>query len=418
MKPPFSEPFGDRGHAPLADPAHHRFLEQNAAAQLRFFEASLRPDGRIAVLDFDGRPLPGDLLELHTTCRLVHSYALGIGFGHPGASRIVDAGMEALLALHRDREHGGYVWSVGGDAGSAGVKLAYGHAFVLLAAAGAMKIAHPDAPRLLDDVCDVIDRHYWDEAFGLMRDEFTFDWQPFSRYRGMNANMHSAEAFLAAYEATGRETFLRRAGSILDFFVRRVAPDRNWRIAEHYRDDWTVDDHYRGDPMFRPAGTTPGHSFELARLALQYFDLTGRADETWPVAARRLVDRALADAWDEERGGLAYTLGFDGRVDVADRYWWPVTEAIGALAQIMRAAPGPADEIWYRRLWSFASERFVDHERGGWYPELGEDGHPVSRQFRGKPDIYHSLQAALIPLVPSLSRLPEGLAARSKSRAH
>ena len=187
---------------------------------------------------------------------------------------------------------------------------------------------------------------------------------------------------------------MTRAGRILDFFLRRIAPDWGHRVPEHYGPDWQVDRAYAGDPMFRPPGTTPGHSFELARLLLQWWDLAGRPDDGSPALARRLVETALADGWDRARGGLVYTVGFDGRPEILSRYWWPVTEAIGALAALIKLERRAEDEVWYRRLWSFADTAFIDHARGGWFPEIGDDGRPSATQFKGKPDIYHALQAA------------------------
>jgi len=396
----------------LDDDAHRAFLERDARRQLAFFRASLRPDGGFDVLDLDGRPLPGVPQELHTTTRLVHSFALGRAFGDGDADAVIDAGIDRLLHGHRDERHGGYAWTIQGREIADGTKLAYGHVFVLLAAASAMKAGHPDADRLLRDVWDVIDRHYWDESHGLLKDEFARDWSPFSSYRGMNGNMHGVEAMLAAFEATGERVFLDRADRILGFFVDRVAPAHGFRLPEHYREDWSVDPDYEGNPMFRPAGTTPGHSLELARLALQHWDLAGRPETDRPARARRLLEQALADAWTED-GGFHYTLASGGAPLRRDRYWWPVTEGIGTLAAFLKTDPRPDDESWYRRLWQFADAALIDHRRGGWYPELDRDGRPTARQFAGKPDIYHALQACLLPLVPGVSRLAEELAARA-----
>ncbi|MDP2062841.1 MAG: AGE family epimerase/isomerase [Phaeovulum sp.] len=396
----------------LADPLHRAWLNTEAWRQLDFFRASLRPDGGFDVLNHDGTPRCGGPQELHTTTRLVHAYALGQAFGDTGASAIIDAGMGFLWRAHRDGEHGGYSWSVQDGAAADGSKLAYGHVFVLLAAASAAQVGHPDADRLVADVSRVIDSHFWDEARGLLRDEFRRDWQPFSTYRGMNANMHGAEAMLAAYEATGNPVFLARAGRILDFFLRRIAPAHGWRLPEHYTESWQVDPDYSGNPMFRPAGTTPGHSFELGRLILQHWDLSGRPPGDAVEIARQLVDRALADAWLPD-GGFAYTLDTKGGVAIADRYWWPVTEAIGAMATLLKLDPRAADEAWYRRLWTFADARLIDHARGGWFPEIDAAGAPVERQFFGKPDIYHSLQATLLPLLRGASRALEELSGKA-----
>ncbi|RMF40819.1 MAG: AGE family epimerase/isomerase [Alphaproteobacteria bacterium] len=388
----------------LDEPTHRAFLVADAERQFAFFRASLGEGPGFHVLDHDGAPLPQTVQELHTTTRLIHSYALGKLAGRDDCDAIIDRGMEHLWHHHRDAVHGGYVWALDGDGVHDGRKLAYGHVFVLLAGASARMAGHPDAERLIADVSAVLDARFWEEGPGLFCDEWNRDWTPFSTYRGMNANMHGVEALLAAFEATGQEIYLRRAGRILDFFLRRIAPAENWRLPEHYDADWRIDRTYSGDPMFRPAGTTPGHSFELARLMLQYWDLSGRAEPDAPDIARNLVERALADGWDAQRGGIVYTLGFDGRPAIRARYWWPVTEAIGALAAMIKLERRAEDEAWYRRLWRFANARFIDRERGGWFPEIGEDGCPAATQFRGKPDIYHALQADLLPLTPGLSR--------------
>ena len=394
----------------LDDPGHRRWLAGEATRQLGFFRRGLRADGGFDVLDLDGTPLPRGSQELHTTTRLVHSFALAKAAGASGCDDIVDAGMAFLWNRHRDPVHGGYAWSTTGKGAADGTRLAYGHVFVLLAGASARQVGHPRADRLIADVVDVIDRRFWDEAHGLLRDEFAPDWSPFSTYRGMNANMHGVEAMLAAFEATGESLHLRRAGRILDFFTARIAPRNEWRLPEHYSEAWEVDWAYAGDPMFRPAGTTPGHSLELGRLLLQWWELAGRPAGDAPLRARRLIERALADAWRAD-GGLVYTLDQNGRPAVRDRYWWPVTEAIGAMAALLKVDPRPSDEAWYRRLWQFADGHFIDHVDGGWFPEIDEDAAPVARQFHGKPDLYHSLQAALLPLAPGIARPFEGLRA-------
>jgi len=51
----------------------------------------------------------------------------------------------------------------------------------------------------------------------------------------------------------------------------------------------------------------------------------------------------------------------------------------------------------------------IDHARGGWLSELTEDLRPTSRLFVGKPDIYHALQACLIPLYPATGSLTKGI---------
>ncbi|RJL09639.1 AGE family epimerase/isomerase [Paracoccus siganidrum] len=394
--------------------AHRRYLLQDAARQFRFFGESLDPAGGFHAQDVTGAPIPGAPRELHATTRMVHSFALAHLLGIRGADRMVDHGMRALWELHRDRTHGGYMWSFApGGMVADGQKLAYGHAFVLLAAASAKQAGHPDADRLLADICEVIEARFWDHDNARMTEEYARDWRRISDYRGMNANMHMSEALLAAAEATGDQAFLRRARGIFDFFIGRIGAAHDWRLPEHYTEGWRIDPAYEGNPMFRPRGTTPGHSFELARLLLQAWDLDGRRDATLPDWAGRLYQRALADGWDKARGGILYTVDLDGQPLRRDRYWWPVTEAIGASAALLKAGEDVAGD--YLMFWQAAERLFIDARHGGWIPEIDEDDRPLGRQFAGKPDIYHSIQAALLPLLPGLSGAADELRAMRAS---
>ncbi|WP_435259848.1 AGE family epimerase/isomerase [Thioclava sp. FR2] len=393
----------------LDDPTHRAWLAMDTRRQFDFFRTSLAADGGFHVLGYDGVPLESRVQELHTTTRLVHSYALGRAAGEVNCEAMIDQGMAYLWSHHRDNAHGGYLWALDGSQIHDERKLAYGHVFVLLAGSSARMAGHPEADRLIDDVSEILDKHYWEDDHGLFADEWNRDWTPFSTYRGMNANMHGVEALLAAFEATGRDRYLNRAGRILNFFLRRMAPAHGFRLPEHYTKDWQVDPGYSGNPMFRPAGTTPGHSFELGRLMLQHWDLSGRPVNDAPAIARRVIETALTDAWDQQRGGLVYTLDFSGKHAIPSRYWWPVTEAIGALASLIKLERKSKDELWYRKLWDFADQYFVDHRHGGWFPEIDDEGEPARTQFMGKPDIYHSVQATLFPLTPGLSRAMDEL---------
>jgi len=393
----------------LNDPQHLKFLQTQAKSQVAFFKNSLRADGGFDVLDRCGTPIPDTPQELHTTTRLVHSYCLAKLAGFEGCDDIIDAGMAFLWNKHRDTKYGGYCWSVQDDHFDDTTKLAYGHVFVLLAGASARLVNHPHADRLINDISPVLDTHYWEPGAGLLCDEYRQDWSTFSSYRGLNANMHGVEAMLSAFEATGNTDWLTRAGSILEFFVGKIATQHQWRMPEHYKDTWQIDANYSGNPMFRPAGSTPGHSFELARLQLQHWDLSGRTDPNTAAQARALIETAHADAWRSD-GGYVYTLKANGEVDIPDRYWWPLTEAIGAYASLLKLDTQPQDETRYRQLWRFAANHFIDTEHAGWLPEIDEKAEPTFTQFAGKPDIYHALQATLFPAVPVLSYQTEHLA--------
>lgn len=387
----------------LTSQEHRMFLKSEALRQLDFFSTARRPDSGFRTLDHDGAPILDAPQELHATTRMIHCFALAKIAGWEQGDALLDHGIQYLMTHHRDPMNGGFFWSTARGTDADTNKLAYGHVFVLLAASSATAAGHPDGPKLLDEIDSVLDRHFWDEERGLFKEEWSHDWLPISTYRGMNANMHGVEALLSAYEATGRRKYLDRAGRIIDFFARKIAPADGWRIPEHFTENWEIDREYAGNPMFRPKGTTPGHSLELARLILQFVELNDVPDPQLTEIAHQLVQTALRDAWAGESGGLFYTLHYDGSPAIKDRYWWPVTEAIGVLAAFLKTDPTAEYLEWYHRLWDVAGRLFIDHERGGWFPEVDSQGRAVSKQFIGKPDLYHSFQAAMFPLTPTVA---------------
>lgn len=390
---------------------HRRWLSAEADSLFAFYEVdSIRPSGGFWTLDEFGKPLPTEQSRpLHATTRMVHCFAIAHLLGRPGAADLVDHGMQALRARHRDSAHGGYFWSFDDDGPRERDKLAYGHAFVLLAAASAKCVGHPEADALLSDIAEIIETRFWEPGPGASKEEFREDWTPFSDYRGQNANMHLTEALMAAYEATGERSFLDKAESIADLILRRNAAAADWRVPEHYKADWTVDRDYRGSDMFRPYGVTPGHALEWARLALQLWNLGARKLDWLPGAARALFARAVGEGWDPARGGLYYTLEWTGAPRVRDRLWWPCCEGIGAAAFLGALDEGNDYEAWYRRLWDFCARHFIDRRNGGWRLQLDDALSPVAGYFAGKPDIYHAVQACLIPLYPADGSLTRGI---------
>ncbi len=382
-----------------ARPAHRDWLMDQARRLFALFQHNaLDPSGGFYPLATDGRPLPTPNRGLHETTRLVHCFSLAHRLGLPGADRMIDHGMSYLWNAHRDAGHGGYFWTVANGAPVDATKQAYGHAFVLLAAASAKSVGHPDADRLLQDVTDILLTRFWDDTVGAAREEFTADWQPLGPYRGQNSNMHLTEALMAAHAATGRRDYLVMAERIADLIINRHARALGWRVGEHFTESWDLDRTYAGNPMFRPAGHTPGHALEWSRLLAELWDHGGRANGWMIEAARALFLETCRIGWAPDTGGFYYTMDWKNNPDRADRFWWPCAEGIAAAATLRRTGGDQRFEDWYRRIWGFVDAHVIDHQRGGWYPELDEDLRPMERVFEGKPDIYHSVQACLIAL--------------------
>lgn len=389
-------------------PFHRQYLMRQANNLFDFFEApSINPKGGFYELDDDGKPLDADnsTRQIHVTTRMVHCAALGSLIGRPGSGELVDHGMRYIWEKHRDAKRGGYVWGLDDNGVVNGSKQAYGHAFVLLAASSAKLVGHPLADQMIADVTNVINTRFWDDKTGSVRDEYNEDWSQLLPYRGQNANMHMTEALMAAFEATGNRDYLTKAERIAELIIAKNAIPLGHRVAEHFDDKWVLDKAYEGNEMFRPSGTTPGHWLEWSRLLFQLWTLGDKRLSWMTDASRQLFRQSIDLGWDKVHGGFFYTLDWDNKPIMREKLWWPVSEAIGAAAWLSEHDREDYFQVWYRKLWDYAENHVIDHARGGWLSELKEDLTPTSRLFVGKPDIYHALQACLIPLYPATGSL-------------
>jgi len=390
-------------------PWHRGWLTAQSNILFDLFDpVAINPRGGFFDLDPTGRPLAGvnPVRAIHTTARAVHCYVIGSLLGRPGSDRMVHHGMRYLWEHHRDADHGGYVWSLNDDGPQDASKQGYGHAFVLLAASSAKLVGHPLADRMLDDVTELLNGRFWEDQHGAIAEEFERDWTPMRGYRGQNSNMHLTEALMAAFEATGDSAYLDKAERIADLIINRRARDCGFRVAEHFDEQWTVDRNYKAvNEMFRPSGTTPGHWLEWARLVLQLWVLGGKKHDWMPPAAEELFAQSVALGWDRGRGGFFYTLDWADQPVFRFKPWWPIAEAAGAAAFLVEHRPSAFHEEWYRRIWNTIADHYIDRKHGGWFEELDEQMRPSHSLFAGKADIYHALQACLIPLYPAQGSL-------------
>ena len=347
---------------------------------------------------------------LHVTTRMVHCFAIAHLLGRPGAADIVDHGMEAIRTRHRDPRHGGYFWSFDDEGPRERDKLAYGHAFVLLAAASAKCVGHPEADALLSDIAEVLETRFWEPKYGASAEEFAEDWSPFSAYRGQNANMHLTEALMAAFEATAERGFLDKAESIADLILRRNAAAADWRVPEHYSRRLDGRSRIQG---LRHVPSLWRHAGPCAGMGASGVAALGARRAQARLAARRGARACSrgrsARAGTALRGGFYYTLEWSGAPRVRDRLWWPCCEGIGA-ATFLGALDG--DAALRGVVSAPLGLRCAPFHRSS--PrrlacQLDDSLRPIDGYFVGKPDLYHALQACLIPLYPTTGSLTRGI---------
>ena len=349
----------------------------------------------------DGSVYDAHTRHLVSSARFVFNYAMAYRrFGDAAYLRAVEHGTSYLRERHRNASTGGYAWLLDGDRLADATNHCYGLAFVLLAYAHASMAGVAPAREWIGETFDLMEQRFWSAQFGLYADEASPDWSVLSPYRGQNANMHSCEAMLAAFEATGETRYLERAATIArNVTVRQAALAHNM-VWEHYRADWSVDwDYNRNDKtnIFRPWGYQPGHLTEWAKLLLILERHKARLSTPpdWLVLrATELFDAALERAWDAEYGGIYYGFAPDGGICDADKYFWVQAESLAAAALLAARAGDEKYWQWYEKIWAYSWEYFVDHKYGAWYRILsrGNEKYSAEKSPAGKTD-YHTMGA-------------------------
>lgn len=403
----------------LTNPAHSRWLEAEMDRLLKFGAASRVEAGGFGWLDEDGTLDPSKDVELWITCRMTHCFALAALTGRPGAAALADHGVAALKGRLFDQEHGGWFAAVGPEGPTNDAKEAYGHAFVILAASSATAAGRPGARELLDLAVLTHEERFWQVDYGMSRESFNRDWTVEEDYRGINANMHTVEAYLAAADVLADQELLRRALRIASRAINLFARENAWLLPEHFDAEWTPDLNYNADAPahpFRPFGATIGHLFEWARLITQLgvsLQQMGLATPEWiDEAARELYSVAVTKGWAVDGAdGFVYTIDWEGEPVVRERMHWVAAEAAAVAAVLWQRTKIESYAVDYQRWWNYIGQYHLDPAGGSWWHELGTDNLVSRTVWKGKADIYHAVQATLIPRLPIQPALAASLAA-------
>ena len=388
----------------IIDTAENKeFLKENALSLLKFGRKFPSPNGSSYYLGDDGTPWTDRPRETWITSRMAHVYSIGSMMGIDGCKELAEAAIKGLSDELQDKEHGGWYAGVTADGGILPNKQCYAHAFVILAATSGKLAGVKGADKLLEKALAVYDKYFWDEEEGLSVDTWNTEFTELDTYRGINANMHTVEAFLAAADTLDDEKYRVRAGRIIDR-VAGWAKENGYRIPEHFTSDWKPDlekNKEKPDDPFKPYGATPGHGIEWARLITQWAlssKLNADAEKQYIDTACRLYRRAIDDAWNADGApGIVYTTDWEGKPVVHDRMHWTLAEAVNSSAVLYRVTGEARYAGDYAEFMKYLDETVLDHTCGSWFHQLDEKNNLKGTVWPGKSDLYHAFQAMNIP---------------------
>ena len=305
-------------------------------------------------------------------------------------------GLRYVVEQHWDARRQAYNWTLSGTRPVDQTNHCYGLAFVLLMYSEALKAKLIDDDAAIDKTFEILESRFWLDDDGLYADEASLDWSDLSDYRGQNANMHTCEAMLAAFDATANERYVDRACALARKFTVDLARKSDNLVWEHFTKELEVDwDYNKDDPqnLYRPWGIQPGHQTEWAKLLLTLHQV--RPEEWMLERATDLFDRALEIAWDESFGGIQYGFNPQGEICDDDKYFWVQAESFAAAARLATVTGEQRYWDWYDRIWDYANQHMVDKHYGGWFRVLDRSNHKLSdaKSTAGGKCDYHTIGA-------------------------
>lgn len=185
---------------------------------------------------------------------------------------------------------------------------------------------------------------------------------------GLNVAMHTFEALLVLYKATGSDLILTDLEGLGDYIVNHFyVPEKGYFVEGL-------------GPNAKPAlegEIRLGHNIEMAFLLSRAVDIGLPA--TYLEHANKAVDFVAHIGLDATDNLIPHTVDYNGQTKDGKLYWWSQTEFLRGLAHFSYHG-GRADlRSLYMRSFESVTRHFIDPVNGGWYPEamqpLADKGH-------------------------------------------
>ncbi len=333
-----------------------------------------------------------------------------------------------------DKQHGGFFTELTREgkfkSSGLGDKIAYGNAFGIYGLAAYYRCSGDTAAlNLAKKAFYWLEEHSHDTRYKGYYQHMQLDGTPVKRtagtastaetgYKDQNSSIHLLEAFTELYQVWPDALVATRLKEMF-LLVRDVITSPKGSLVLFFQPDWTP-------VSFRNAGKTEilkhrnldhvsfGHDVETAYLLLEAAHVLGiKEDKQTMIIAKKMVDHALQNGWDNQLGGF-YDEGYyftdsTGITIIKDsKNWWAQAEGLNAL--LMMADYYPQDRMDYFKqfslLWQYVQTYLIDHEHGDWYSG-GLDKEPAQKMgtkgnvWKGTYHVLRSLGNCVQRLQPS-----------------
>ncbi|MBN2425938.1 MAG: AGE family epimerase/isomerase [Calditrichaceae bacterium] len=280
-------------------------------------------------------------------------------------------------------------------------KSAYGNAFAIYGLSSYYKLTgDTSALNLAKRTFFWLEKHSYDPEYGGYYDQMNREGMNFGnvpedkldrrirmyRWKDYNSSIHLLEAFTELYKIWPDDLLKKRVAEMLTL-IRDIMIGGNGYLKLYFEQDWrpvSFRDSTK-DMIMKNINLdhiTFGHDVETAYLMSEACNtLEHKIDSLTLIKAKKLVDHALENGWDNLHGGLFYQGYYFKGTDTCtiinkEKSWWVQAEALNAF--LLMAKLFPKENHYneaFEKQWEYIKSYLIDYEYGGWY-EYGLDQNP------------------------------------------
>jgi cellobiose epimerase len=340
-------------------------------------------EGFYGAIAFNGEGIPGTPRHNVLFTRYLWTYASAYRvLGDEESLELAHRAYHYLNNFFVDKLNGGVFWVLNADGSVAdSSKMTYGLSFAIYAFSEYYRITeNKESLENAIEIYRLLEEHALDRQYGGYLESFTADWQHIpgqgmaaGQSMSMNTHLHLLEAYTNLYRVWPDEGLKNRLYAVIDIFWDHILNQDTWHQELYFERDWTV--HGRYDSY--------GHDIEFSWL----FDEAGRvlSDKNLiqkiQEASVKIAEVQLNEGMNTE-GAMIY------EKEGEDHYnrnisWWVQAEAVVGFLNAYELSHDRKYLDAATGVWNYIKNKMIDHEHGGWIPNLDEHGNPRPKAQKG-----------------------------------
>lgn len=205
-------------------------------------------------------------------------------------------------------------------------------------------------------------------------------------FKDQNSSIHLLEAYTEFYNVWHDDSLYEKLLSLL-LLIRDVITTKKGYMNLFFEYDWTPVSFTNSTKAIREKNyrldhVSFGHDYETAFLMLEASYTLGLKNDIETLSvAKKMVDHAIVNGWDNENGGFfdaGYYLADDNTCTIiqSTKNWWAQAEGLNILLIMSKIFPeNNIYHDYFLKQWDYINNYLIDHDYGDWF-EGGLDKEP------------------------------------------